>query len=448
MEEELLRAKSLAESEPDEAMRICCDVLNQDLDGLDGQRALFMIGFIMMEARRYGFAYQIFKRCADVNPKVSEIYSNMGMCLEPTDAHGAVRLFQKAYQLRPDNSHAYANEALIHLQTGRPDKCITLSEKALEYEPDLMSAKHNLGLAQIMERDFKSGWANYFDTLGVKQRKKRDYGLPEWDGKAKGEVVIYGEQGVGDEVMFASCLADVQKTNNVILDCDKRLEGLFKRSFDFPVYGTRFKKETPILDNHSPQYQIAMGQLPHFYRNDEDSFPGTPYLKPDPELVIKWNALFDTFKGRKIGVAWSGGLPETGLKRRTLDPSDFEPLFNDEDTFICLEYKEVSNEILDKYNLKYYPRSVGKGQDIDELAGIIACLDVVVTACTTVVYIAGALNIPCVVLVPREAGYRYHSHGQFPWYNSVELVRQRNSWKKTVKEAVKIANKRGGVKCL
>ena len=280
MEEELLLAKSLAENEPDEAMRICSDILNKDPHGIYGQRALFMIGYLFMQAERYGLAYNVFERCAQVTPKVSEIYSNMGMCLEPTDPHGAVRLFQKSYQLKPSNSHAYANEALIHLQTGKPEKCIELSNKALELEPDLMSAKHNLGLAQIMVRDFKNGWLNYYDTLGVKQRKRRDYGLPEWDGKAEGEIVIYGEQGVGDEIMFASCLEDVAKTNDIVLDCDKRLEGLFKRSFDFPVYGTRFKKETPILDNHSPQWQIAAGQLPHFYRNSEESFPGTPYLTP------------------------------------------------------------------------------------------------------------------------------------------------------------------------
>lgn len=433
-EQRLKYAKSLAKTEPDEALRICCNIMDEDMDGAYGQMALFMSGFLMMEAERYGLAYHIYERCAQLNPSVSEIYSNMGMCLEEYDTHKAIRMFQKSYQMNPDNAHSYANEGLLHLQTGRPDKCVDLSNKALELAPDLRSAQHNKGLAKLMLREWNDGWQLYFDTLGVKHRERRDYGLPEWGGEP-GTVIIYGEQGVGDEIMFASCVPDLLETNDVIIDCDSRLKGLFSRSFDCPVYGTRFHKESPILDNHKADYQCAFGQLPHFYRNSEESFPGSPYLTVDPERCIQWRALFDTFKGRKIGVAWSGGLPNTGHKKRTLTPDDLSCIFNDNDTFISLEYNPVPDEVIEKYSLKSYPRATAKGGDIDDLAALVANLDLVVTACTTVVYVAGALGIPCIVLVPREPGYRYHLAGSFPWYESVRLVRQTGSWKEAAQKA-------------
>jgi hypothetical protein len=53
-------------------------------------------------------------------------------------------------------------------------------------------------------------------------------------------------------------------------------------------------------------------------------------------------------------------------------------------------------------------------------------LDLVITACSTVVYIAGGLGIPCYCLVPHEPMYRYHLEGNFPWYKSVTLIRQHN----------------------
>ena len=436
MEEKLKLAKSLAKTEPDEAMRICNEVIDEDMSGPYGQAALFMVGYLMMEAERYGLAYHIYERCAQLNPEISEIYSNMGMCLESFDPYKAIRTFQKAYQINPKNANAYANEGLLCLQTGKPEKCIELSQKAMDINPDLVSAKHNMGLAQIMCRDWAEGWKNYYDTLGVKHRERRDYGLPDWNGE-EGTVVVYGEQGVGDEIMFASCLPDLMETNEVIFDCDSRLEGLFKRSFDCKVYGTRFSQTTPLLDENKIDYQCAIGQLPYFYRRTEESFPGKPFLKTDPERSLQWRALFDTFKGRKIGIAWSGGLPNTGMKRRTFEPEDFEPLFNDEDTFISLEYKPVDEAVLDKYNIKSYPRATAKGGDIDDLAALIGELDVVFTACTTVVYVAGALGIPCIVLVPREAGYRYHKTGNFTWFNSVELIRYNKSWKNTVEEGMK-----------
>lgn len=442
MEEKLNQAKALVKTEPDEAMRICCKVIEQDPDGLDGkwsQMALFMIGYLMMESENYGLAYHMYKRCEQLNPRVSEIYSNMGMCLEYSDPRGAEELFKKSYKMKPDNASGYANEGLLCLQSNRPEKCIKLSQKALDIDPNLIAPKHNIGLAQIMLRQWEDGWKNYFDTLGVKHRERRDYGFPEWNGEKGKTILVYGEQGVGDEIMFASCLPDLMKDNRVILDTDSRLQGLFQRTFpNALVYGTRFNNNSPILDNHAKEidFQCAIGQLPHFFRNKDEDFSGEPYLKPDPERCIQWKALFDTFKGKKVGIAWSGGLERTGARKRTLDLSDFEPLFNDTDTYISLEYKPSDPELIDKYRIKEYPRATAKGGNIDDLAAMVSQLDLVVTACTTVVYVAGALGIPCVVLVPKEPGYRYHKEGDFPWYNSVKLVRQKSTWKKCVEEAV------------
>ena len=189
MQDILLKAKNLTKSDPDEALRMCCKVMDDDLDGRAGQMALFMAGYLMMEAERYGLAYHLYQRCAQLNPSISEIYSNMGMCLELSDPAKAKRMFQKAYQLNPENSHAYANEGLLHLQSGNPKRCIELSAKALEIEPDLSSAIHNTSLALIMLREWEEGWRKYYETLGVKHREVRDYGLPDWQGE--GERLLF-----------------------------------------------------------------------------------------------------------------------------------------------------------------------------------------------------------------------------------------------------------------
>lgn len=430
----LLYAKSIIEDEPDEALRICSNVLNESFDTQAGQMALFMTGYIFLQAERYGLAYQIYQRCAQLRPDMSEIWSNMGMCLEDHDKHKAIKLFDKAIKLSNQNAKGYANKGLMQLQTGNPKGCIKSCERALNIDSTLRSAIHNRGLARLMMRDW-DGWEDYFDTIGVKHREKRDYGKPEWNGE-DGTVLVYGEQGVGDEIMFASCLPDVMKTNNVVFDSDSRLEGLFRRSFDCEVYGDRFKTESRAADQEF-DYQCAIGQLPYFYRRSEDSFPGTPYLTPDPERCIQWRALFDTFPGKKIGIAWRGGLRNTGEKARSLELDDMEPILRDENTYISLEYKEVHPLALEKYNIKSYPRATAKGGDIDDLAALVNELDMIVTSCTTVVYIAGALGIPCHVLVPDTPGYRYHTEGRFPWYTSVTLHRKNRgqSWKSLVKQS-------------
>ena len=77
MEYKLLRAKEMADELPDEALALCNEVLNDHIDDQDAQMALFMSGYIMMQAERYGLAYNIYQRCAQLSPNVSEIYSNI-----------------------------------------------------------------------------------------------------------------------------------------------------------------------------------------------------------------------------------------------------------------------------------------------------------------------------------------------------------------------------------
>ena len=441
-DDELKRAESLAKSEPDEALRICCSIMNEDFDGQHGQMALFLTGYIMQEAGRHGLAYHIYERCSQLRPNVSSIYSNMGMCFDNYDERRGRKYFQKAQLLDSNNALAYANEALSCLQMARPERCIELSNKALSIDPSLRSAKHNRGLAKLMLRDWRGGWADYFESLGVKHREARDYGLPNWNGEP-GKVVVYGEQGIGDEIMFASCLPDIMQTNNIVLDCDARIQSLFARSFECPVYGTRFMAETDLLDDHEPQYQCAIGQLPKFYRNTEESYPCTKYLNPDPDLSYMWGELFKTLPGKKIGIAWTGGLVGTGQKKRSFNLTDLEPLLKTNNTFVSLEYLSTDQSLLDKYGVRSYPRITGKGCNIDDLAALISRLDCVVTCCTAVFHIAGAVGTPCYVLTPDEPPYIMCTSGDLPWYNCVKTVRKsaNESWRSVVVRAADLIKK-------
>jgi hypothetical protein len=428
MTPELQRAKSLAATEPDEALRICNDVLNREFDSEEAQIALFMSWFLMLEAERYGMAYNLFQRCAQLKPNQSEIYSNMGMCLEESDPQKAISLFKRALKLNKNNKSAKANMALMMLHTGRPDECIRLCKEVLQSDPESRSSTHNMGLAKLMKRDF-TGWNEYYDTLGVKHREKKNYGFPDWEGQP-GTVLVYGEQGVGDEIMFASCLADLAKTNKIIFDCDRRLESIFKRNFDFEIHGERFSKE-PLKLSEKPDYQLAIGQLPYFYRQKESDFPGKPYLKPCSERAKQWEVILSNRP--RIGVAWSGGTKGTREQFRSFGLDELSPLFGLDAEFINLQYKPVNSLDMEKYNITNWPRAVLKGCDLEDTLALISRLDCVVTCCTTVVYLAGALGVPCYVMVPKYCGYRYHNEGDtFPWYNSVKLFR--GKFEKSIKE--------------
>ena len=163
MDDRLLKAKELCDSEPDESLRLCNEVMNEEMTGTNAELALFMAAYVMMNAERYGLAYQMYLRCAEAAPHVSEVWSNMGMCLEEHDTEEAMRCFKKAEELNPKNFRAFANQALIYLQTGNPKKCIDYCDKALRIN-ECKAARHNKSLAQLMLRKWSQGWKGYSET--------------------------------------------------------------------------------------------------------------------------------------------------------------------------------------------------------------------------------------------------------------------------------------------
>jgi hypothetical protein len=435
MDSRLLLAKDIADQSPDEALRLCNDVLNDDFDN---DAALFISGYIMMQAERFGLAYNLYKRCAELRPHQSEVWNNLGMCCDDDRPEEALWCFEKALELSPKNHHAMINKALIHLKQGDPSKCVQWCNQALLLDPESIAAKDNRAQARLMLREWGKGWDDYQWSLGGKHRSKRDYGVPEWNGEP-GTVVVYREQGLGDEILFMSCLEDLQKTNPVIVDCDKRLQGVFSRSFDCPVYGTGFDRETPLVDEHTIDYQVAMGALPRFYRRKASDFPGKPYLKSDPQRCLQWRALLDTLPGLKIGIAWSGGLRNTGEKGRSISLDDFAPLLSLPHSFISLEYKQPDQSDLDKYGIHHFARAVNKGVDYDDTIALINECDLIISVTTTVIHGAGALGKECWCLVPMHPSFRFHLSGEMPWHQSVKLIRQSKteSWADVLKRVAR-----------
>lgn len=424
---ELQNIGAIIDTDPDAAMKKVSKYLD---DYPDDGYALFAAGYIMMRADKFGFAYNFLQQSIEKGfTGVSEAYSNMGMCIDNSKPEESIRCFERALEADPDNLAAVKNMATTYLKLGRPDLVVKWCNKALQLNPGDTTALYNRGLGHLFQREWKKGWRDFSVGLGLGQRRKRDYGVPEWNGEP-GKVLVYGEQGVGDEIMYASCIPDLQKTNEVIIDTEPRLQSLFARSFDCPAYGTRFETDSDIV-HEEPDYQIAMGDLPGRYRNAHKDFPGTPYLKPDPERVTQWKALLDSYPGRNIGLAWTGGIQVTGKRKRSFTAGTYAQLINDDDTFVSLEYLPPDLEGLP---IKHWDRATARGVDMDETVALIAALDLVVTCCTTTVYIAGALGIPTYVLVPERAYYRYHLSGDFPWYKSVRLIRQEpgESWESVV----------------
>jgi hypothetical protein len=323
------------------------------------------------------------------------------------------------------------------MQRGAWGEALALCDRLLAKLPEMHEARLNRALALLATGQFEQGWKDY------EARKRahchfmpRWFPWPEWRGEplAGKSIYIYGEQGLGDEIMFASCFQDViGRARQCVIECSPRLLTLFGNSFERAhVVCCPPGPERALGCGHpTVDLQIAAGSLPGIFRSAPESFPRSAgYLKADPSRVQYWRSRLDALgPGPKVGVSWRGGAAATRRAARTIALDSFVPMLRLRDhRFLSLQYGDAVQEcIAVSENLGFdavahWPEAI---DDFAELAALLCALDLIVSVCTAVVHLAGALGRPTWVLVPSAPEWRYLVQGTtMPWYPSVKLYRQ------------------------
>jgi hypothetical protein len=427
MKDRVKFARSLMDSEPDACHGLCIEILR---DEPDNALALFMIGVLMIRADRQGAAIPVLERVCRLKPERVEAWQYLGMawqeCHQPLKAREA---FRRAHEIKPSAS-TMGNIGVTYLDEGNAVEAIRWVRKAIASDPQFKGGQATLGFAQLSLGNWEEGWKNYEACLGGRFRKKLDFGAPDWDGSEVESLIVYGEQGLGDEIMFASCLPDViQRAKHVTLECDARLEGLFKRSFPtVEVHGTR-REEQPWRDGRTWDAQVACGSLPSLFRPTPKSCPAAPYLTADPERRIMWRALFDSWKKPVIGLTWSGGRPASQKAKRDVGLDAFRGLIQTTDAvFVSLQYQDPSEEIAETgLPVRTFPALMS--DEYDDTAALVAELDYMVGIHTTSHHLAGSLGKSSTILVPHLPMWNYAHGDRLAWYADNVFHRQKKDEK-------------------
>lgn len=413
-------------------------------------QALTLMTHIMLQSDKPTIAYSLAKRVTQLMPKAPGGWLNMGRAAADLWlANEAVRSYKKSIKLS-FNDHqkqlALINMCATLIDTGRFDEAEPYARQALQIDPQNQKSLANLGFCQLAQRKWKKGWKNYHKSLGIDWRPKTQYfDEPEWNGKKTGKVVLYAEQGIGDVIGFASMVPDAQKRADIILDVDPKLEGLMKRSFpDASVYGTRFAKNQNSWTESDQDVDASfpLGQLGEFFRQKDEDFPGTAYLKADPDRVLQWKALFKTKKKPVIGISWRGGILKTGSKYRQWTLEQILPLLKSVDAhWVSLQYRPAGDEIAQflkshpEIDLVEYPHGTLTA-DYDDTAAMVMALDHMVCMQGAVTHLAGAMGKDVWVFVPQNSQWRYGGDGEdYIWSKSVRIIRQskRGEWDSDIK---------------
>jgi ADP-heptose:LPS heptosyltransferase len=426
----LLAIKDLVEHDDFEnAMPLIYEALELDNNNVP---ALNFLGYIYLVSGQDAFAYQTFARAVNIDPMNKTVLVNWGKSKhELGKFEEAIKDFLHAAEIDHNYAMAYANASASLIQMSQWDDAEKAANLALECDPKEPTANMNLAHCYLAKGDWQRGWKHFDISLGSKMRKEYAYGdESRWNGDKGQAVVIYMGEGLGDEVMYSSMLNDaIKDCKKVILDCDKRLEGLLRRSFPkADVYGTRRDDSPYWLEKARIDSRCSIASLGNFYRKKDSDFTGKPYLIADKDRRIMWKALFSSYNKPVIGISTHGGFKKNNEDGRTLTITDLKRLLDDTRyEFVSLDYKDK----FEHPRLKKFPFAT-KSQDYDDTAALIAELDLVIGINTTVHHVAGALGVKTVTLVPRFHWWRY-ARENFTWYSSQKLIHQKNrSWKEVI----------------
>jgi len=387
--------------------------------------------------------------CAEAHINLGALYERQGIL------DRALKHCTRGIELAPQKSCAHYNMANVLFHLGRVDDCIASHRRVLEIEPSYIKARWNLGLAQLLDARFAEGWEGYQYREEAKQVDLDHYPQPCWDGSslAGKTILVHAEQGVGDEIMFGSCLPDViEKAGHLVLLCEPRLAPLFARSFpQATVHGVRRVIGHPWIPPQPIDLQIPLGSLPRLLRHAWDDFPRRPYLAPDADLTRIWRDRLESLgEGLKIGISWRAGGRANEQRRRTTLLENWEPLFKVPGVkWINLQYGECENDLAAARErggtvIHDWPDADPKS-DLDSFAAQVAALDFVISVGNTTVHMAGAMGVPTWSVLPKVPGWRWLlSHDTFPWYPDVWLYRQRDfqDWRELFERMAKLLEAR------
>lgn len=274
-------------------------------------------------------------------------------------------------------------------------------------------------------------------------------------------ILIYGEQGLGDEILGGTMLHDVIRDYDIILDCHPRLEWLHQHSSwvaelqaqnrPVRIHATRKNRGDPSARDIGAKHcaaKVALFDLCRLYRNSADKFTwhGPVYHAPSAEALKLREQLSHFAAGRKIvGIATRGGTVSTSTKYRRLPGDAIEQLFDREDTlFIGLDYEDMTD--LQAWadqrfgaGRYFWPAAINFAWGYEHVAALIAATDLVISVPQSVMHLSAGMGHPTAILTPSKTDWRMGLKGsRWIWYpgEHCTLLRQvGDDWRAIIQQA-------------
>ncbi|CAB3705280.1 tetratricopeptide repeat protein [Paraburkholderia rhynchosiae] len=436
----------------------------------EAAEAWFALGLAHQQANAFDASLDAYQQALALNPDLPMLRNNLvALHYSRGENEAALRIGMEALRAEPDHALAWTNLANVSLKLHEPAKALIAARRAVTLAPDYSLAllalsnaaresqlwdeafeaavraakapgvdpqvQFSVAMLQLMRGDYRNGWINFEARWsGSPELKSVAPFCPErrWRGEALAgkTLLVWGEQGFGDAIQFIRFLPLMAERaraagGTVICCCFPPLYELFKRSLgecDIEV----LHSDTPRLPPFD--YQIPLGSLPLALEVTLESLHAPPsYLRADARRVSRWRDQMGSNAPIQVGLVWTGSRGHQRNALRAIAPESYAQ------TFAGIDGVEFHNlqpgaaddlAIMATHGLHVIDRS-GEWQNFDDTAALVCSLDLVVTVCTSVAHLAGALRVPTWLLLDVNPHWLWMlERDDSPWYPSMQIYRQ------------------------
>lgn len=387
------------------------------------------------DALRYSEAIETYGICVDLNPSYYDAHVNLSKCYIKIDEYEqAEKSAQRAIEIDPDKESGYINHGLALCGRGELRAGALSYYKAAKRNPESFEPHTNLGFTLLALEEFSTGWDEYeYGFLTASRGPLIDTPTPVWEGQPlDGRLIhIYGEQGIGDQIMYGTMLQDLlDQGARIIFECEPRLIPLFERAFPTITVIELSQPPDPETRTSDEDYRSSVGSLGRWLRRSVDDFkPRDKFMIADPELTSKYREKYAKLgDGPSIGISWKSNSPNFA-KNKNISIELWRPILQTPGcNFVSLQYGDIDADIARaKREIGvdiYVDDDVSAINSLEQSAAQISAVDLVISISNATIHFAGACGVETWMLLGYTPLWHWFLNREDTlWYNSVRCIR-------------------------
>ncbi|KVN88458.1 hypothetical protein WJ69_15600 [Burkholderia ubonensis] len=383
----------------------------------------------------------LLEEAVNVDPHDVQAWINLVIArLAAQDLTGALACAERLVVLAPDNALAMNNVALAMKEAQRWDDAERYAARACELAPGDASYRFNLAIIHLVRGDYAAGWHEHearWDGSGELRGRLPALPGPRWRGEplAGKTLLVWGEQGMGDVLQFCRFVALLaervhREGGRLAWNTFPQMGALMQRSLG--AHADVFSAGGGVDALPRFDYEVPLISLPLMLgTGDATLTSAVPYLEADARARDAWRARLasDVEGGRrlKVGLVWTGSAGHQRNPFRRVGIERYVAAFRGIDGVAFYSVQPGAQADVAAARAAGLPIAdyTAELASFDDTAAFVGALDLVITVCTSVAHLAGALGARTWVLLDVNPHWPWLlERRDSPWYPMATLYRQ------------------------